>query len=77
MPSRRGGRAYATGGSVKEQSIRAGTPVMNSPGKNDLGDIYRDKQITYANGGRAYPIEDGAGSGPGRLEKIGKKPPRV
>lgn len=76
MPQRRGGRAYASGGSVKEQSIKAGTPVMNSPGKNDQGDVFRGRQITYAKGGKikGYPIEDGAGSGPGRLEKIGKKP---
>lgn len=73
MGQRHGGRAYASGGSVKEQSVKAGTPVMNSPGKSDLGDIYRGKQITYAKGGRAYPIKDGAGSGPGRLEKVGKR----
>lgn len=69
MMQRSGGRAYASGGSVKEQSMRAGTQVQHTDGKNDTGDIYRARQITYAKGGRAYPIEDGAGSGPGRREK--------
>ena len=41
----------AAGGSVKEQSIRAGTQVQNSPGKNAGADIYRGRQITYATGG--------------------------
>lgn len=75
MPQKRGGRAYASGGSVKEQSVKAGTPVMNSPGKNDTGDIYRGRQITYAKGGpveanRMGPkMRGGAESGEGRLEK--------
>lgn len=73
MPQRRGGRAYASGGSVKEEGMRNGTQVQHTDGKNDGGDIYRGKQITYAKGGAAYPIEDGAGGGLGRLEKIGKR----
>lgn len=73
MSQRRGGRAYASGGSVKEEGIRNGTHVQHTDGKNDGGDIYRGKQITYAKGGAAYPIEDGAGGGLGRLEKIGKR----
>lgn len=77
MMRKSGGRGYAGGGSVKEQSIRAGTPVQHTDGKNDGADIYRGRQITYATGGpveamRMGPKMDaGAYTGKGRLEKIG------
>ncbi len=76
MPQKDGGRThYAAGGKVgldpaKVQSMKAGTQVQHSDGKNDGKDIYRAKQITYAKGGQVGGIDDGAGSGPGRLEKI-------
>lgn len=70
-PMRNGGRAYASGGSVKAQSIRNGTPVQHSPGKNDTKDLGRGKPITYAKGGKVkgYPLNAGSESGVGRLEK--------
>ncbi len=79
MMQRHGGRAYAKGGAVADgpawkEGLRNGTQVQHTDGKNDGADIYRGRQITYAKGGRTYPINDGSGSGPGRLEKIGKTP---
>lgn len=70
---RSGGRAYASGGKVTaayKEGLRNGTQVQHSDGKNDGSDIYRAKQITYAKGGKVRGIDDGAGGGEGRLEKI-------
>ncbi len=60
MMQKRGGRAYASGGSVKEQSIRNGTPVQHTDGKNDQSGLGRGRPITYATGG---PVE-AMGMGP-------------
>lgn len=74
MPQRDGGRTrYAAGGKVdpaKTESMKAGTQVQHTDGKNDGANIYRSKQVTFQTGGKVGGIDDGAGSGPGRLEKI-------
>lgn len=53
---RSGGRAYASGGKVKngpayDEGRRNGTQVQHSDGKNDGKDLGRGKPITYAKGG--------------------------
>lgn len=80
MGQRRGGRAYASGGKVSDGptwkgGLRNGTQVQHSDGKNDGGDIYRGRPITYATGGKIEAMgmgpkmKAGADSGEGRLEK--------
>jgi hypothetical protein len=67
-----------------EDSLRNGTQVSHSPGKNDLNDLKIKSPIVptrppYAMGGatksegmkRGPHMDAGAGSGEGRLEKIG------
>lgn len=83
MIRRDGGRAgYKRGGAVKDgpawkEGLRNGTSVEHSPGKNDITDIKRPKQITYKTGGRIEAtgmgpkMKAGAEGGEGRLEKIG------
>ena len=82
-PRKHGGKTYARGGAVKDgpawkEGLRAGTQVKNTPGKNDLGDLYRGRQITYKTGGKveapegvapATKLPGGAGGGKGRLAK--------
>ncbi len=83
MPPRRsGGRAYAKGGAVKDgpawkEGLRNGTQVSHTDGKSDTKDIVRPRQVTYKRGGKVeasskvvHNIDDGAGGGLGRLEKI-------
>lgn len=69
-----GGRVNTKGlGAAKADSLKNGTKVSHTPGKNDLDDLStKPPALTRKKGGRVYPIDDGAGSGPGRLEKIGK-----
>lgn len=76
-PLRNGGRAYASGGAVKEASLREGTKVSHSPGKSDTKDIVRPKQVTFKTGGKVEAgnkkgpsMDAGAGTGEGRIEKI-------
>ena len=82
-PRKHGGKTYARGGAVKDgpawkEGVRAGTQVKNTPGKNDLGEMYRGKPITYKTGGKvespegvapATKLPGGAGGGKGRLAK--------
>lgn len=66
MPMRaKGGRV----GSVKAESMKAGTQVQHSDGKNDGKYISTKPPITRARGGKISQPADGAGSGPGRIEK--------
>ena len=56
MPHKRGGRAYAKGGAVKdgaayEEGIKNGTPVQHSDGKMDGKDIGRGRVVTFWAGG--------------------------
>lgn len=79
MMQSRGGKAYATGGKVADgpawkEGLKNGTQVQHSDGKNDGGDIYRARQITYATGGPVEAFGKGpkmtAGdNGEGRLQK--------
>ena len=83
MPPRRsGGRAYASGGAVKDgpawkEGLRSGTQVQHSPGKMDGKDIGRGKPITYKTGGKveapqgvsAPHLPGGSGGGEARLAK--------
>ena len=41
----------AKGGGVKSKGMNVGTKVMHDKGKNDLADINRGRQITFATGG--------------------------
>lgn len=65
----------ASGGAVKAASEKNGTKVSHTPGKNDL-DMISSKPalLTRKKGGRVtnHDFEAGAGSGEGRLEKIGE-----
>lgn len=80
MPIRnRGGRvqAFKSGGAVKADGIKNGTKVSHTPGKNDLDMLSKKPALlTRKDGGavKKHSFDDGAGSGPGRLEKIGKSP---
>lgn len=66
MPMRAaGGRV----GSVKAEGMRNGTQVQHSDGKNDGKYISTKPPITRARGGKISQPDDGAGSGPGRIEK--------
>lgn len=72
-----GRKALKTGGRVenmgaaKKEGMKNGTQVTHTPGKNDLDDISsKPPALTRKKGGRVYPIDDGAGGGEGRLEKI-------
>lgn len=71
-----GGRVGSKGTAVYEEGKRTGTQPQNTPGKNDQGDVFRGKQITYAAGGKVeatgktLKMRYGAGGERGREEKI-------
>lgn len=71
-----GGRVGSKGTAVYEEGKRNGTQVSHAPGKNDQGDVFRGKQITYATGGaveatgKTLKMRYGAGGEKGREEKI-------
>jgi hypothetical protein len=80
---KRGGKV-TKGTPTYEDSLRNGTQVSHSPGKNDLNDLKIKSPIVptrppYAMGGatksegmkRGPRMDAGAGSGEGRLDKIG------
>lgn len=73
MPLRaKGGRVKSSDGPAWKEGLRDGTKVQPSSGKNDLDHLYsKPPLLTRARGGKVakYPIDDGAGSGPGRLQK--------
>ena len=82
-PRRTGGRAYASGGAVKDgptwkEGVRNGTQPMNTPGKNDGKDLHRGKPVTYKTGGAvessnkvepATKLPGGSGGARARLAK--------
>lgn len=66
MPPRaNGGRTYATGGGVNSgtkvfnASMKAGTQMMHSDGKNDGKQLGRGKPVTYATGGPVFASATG------------------
>ncbi len=84
MPPRKaGGRAYASGGAVKDgptwnEGRKAGTKVQHTDGKNDQAGLHRGKPITYKTGGAvehpkfggmAPHLPGGAGGGEARIAK--------
>ena len=82
-PRARGGRAYASGGAVKDgptwkEGVRNGTQVQHSPGKSDTANIGRSKVVTYKTGGAveasnkvepATKLPGGSGGARARLAK--------
>jgi hypothetical protein len=73
----------ARGGSVKDgpawkEGVKNGTQPTHTPGKSDLGDMFRGKPVTYARGGKiespqgvdkATKLPGGSGGGEARLVK--------
>lgn len=49
----------ARGGGVKSKGMNVGTKVQHDKGKNDLDDIHRGKQITFATGGGVVSFKTG------------------
>lgn len=69
MPAANAMPMRARGGSVYAEGVRNGTQVQHTGGKNDTKFISPNPPITRARGGKIAQPRDGAGSGPGRLEK--------
>lgn len=59
MPMRARGGGVNKGTKVFEASERAGTKVSHDKGKNDLDDINRPRQITFATGGGVVSFKAG------------------
>lgn len=69
MPAANAMPMRASGGGVYAEGVRNGTQVQHSDGKNDGKYISTKPPITKARGGKVSQPKDGAGSGPGRIEK--------
>jgi hypothetical protein len=78
MPMRsNGGRAYATGGGVKDHAATA-KYMSHAPGKNDGKNVGRGKPVTFKTGGAVFSsstgqhgpkFDGGGGGGTARLQK--------
>jgi hypothetical protein len=74
MPMRKnGGAAYAKGGKVGstfKESVKNGTPVMHDDAKSEEQKHFTNKPPITRKRGGSVKMDDGAGGGLGRLEKV-------
>lgn len=74
MPMRAHGGRVNKGTKVFEASKREGTKVTHDKGKNDLNDIHRPKQITFATGGGVVSFKTRGGVPLPKPRPAGREP---